>query len=76
MKKNALIVTTVKAVKNHLIGRLANMKKIQYTITFLGEVEVPDNTPDEDIESEIARDWYEFGFDIEHAADVEWEEVR
>ena len=52
------------------------MKKIQYTITFLGEVEVPDNTPDEDIESEIARDWYEFGFDIEHAADVEWEEVR
>lgn len=51
------------------------MKKIQYTLTFLGEIEVPDNTPDEDIESEIVRNWYESGFDIENANDVEWEEV-
>ena len=49
------------------------MRKIQYTITFLGEREVPDNTLDEDIESEIARDWYKSDFDIENAADVEWE---
>lgn len=51
------------------------MKKIQYTITFLGEVEISDNTPDGDIKSEIARDWYEHGFDIENASDVDWEEV-
>lgn len=60
----------------HFIGRFTNMKKIQYTITFLGEVEVPDNTSNEDIKDEIARDWYEFGFDIEHANDIEWEEAQ
>lgn len=57
----------------YFIGRFTNMRKIQYTITFLGEIEVPDNTLDEDIESEIARDWYKSDFDIENAADVEWE---
>lgn len=51
------------------------MKKIQYTLTFLGEINVPDDTLDEDIESEIARNWYESGFDIENANDIEWEEV-
>lgn len=51
------------------------MKKILYTITFLGEVEVPDNTPNKNIKDEIARNWYEFGFDIENATDIEWEEA-
>lgn len=51
------------------------MKKIQYTITFLGEVEASNNASDKDIKDEIARDWYKLGFDIENAADIEWEEV-
>lgn len=51
------------------------MKTIRYSLTFLGELEIPDNLSDPDIKDEIARDWYERGFDIQNVNDIEWEEV-
>lgn len=48
------------------------MKTIQYSLTFLGTIEVPDNYNEEQIKSVIA---IENGFDIDNANDVEYEEI-
>lgn len=52
------------------------MKRIQYTITYLGEIAISDNASDEDIKDKIAKDGRKFGFNIKTAADIEWEEVQ
>lgn len=51
------------------------MKKIQYSITFLGTIEVPDDYSDEQIKSAIDIDALEYGCNITYADDIEWEEV-
>lgn len=50
------------------------MKKIKYSITFLGFVEVPDNYTDEQIEDAISLDCLSYDCNIGMANDIEWEE--
>ena len=54
---------------------MKKMKVIQYSLTFLGTIEVSDDVDEEDIPSLIAEDYYSNGFDIKNANDVEWEVV-
>ena len=51
------------------------MKTIQYSITFLGTIEVPNDYDDEQIEEAIHMDCLATGGDVRFANDVEWEEV-
>lgn len=51
------------------------MRKIQYAITFLGEIEMPDDYTDEQVEEAIHMDCLETGGDTALANDIEWEEV-
>lgn len=51
------------------------MKTIQYSMTFLGTIEVPDDYGFEEIRDEIIRDYEDQGLDGYNANDIEWEEV-
>lgn len=55
--------------------QINDMKKIQYSITFLGTIEVPNNYSDEQIKAVIDMDAQEYGCNITYANDIEWEEV-
>ena len=51
-------------------------KVIRYSLTFLGTIELADfeeNITDSQIQSLIAEHYYDQGFDIEYANDVEYE---
>ena len=51
-------------------------KVIRYTLTFLGTIELADfeeNLTDSQIQSLIAEHYYDQGFDIEYANDIEFE---
>lgn len=51
-------------------------KVIRYNLTFLGTIELADfeeNLTDSQIQSLIAEHYYDQGFDIEYANDVEYE---
>ena len=51
--------------------------KIQYSITFLGEVTLPYacGLIDEEVREQIAKQWYENDVGIECANDIEWEVI-
>lgn len=51
------------------------MKKFQYSIIFLGTIEVPDNYSDKQIKAVIDMDAQEYGCNITYANDITWEEV-
>ena len=51
-------------------------KVIRYNLTFLGTIELADfeeNLTDSQIQSLIAEHYYDQGFDIEYANDIEYE---
>ena len=50
------------------------MKTIRYSLTFLGTIEVPDNTTDEEVYDYIREDYYSQGFDFDYVNDVDWSE--
>lgn len=47
------------------------MKKIRYSVTILGDMEVPDNANYEDIKTLILADYWEY-----EPNDIEWEEIK
>lgn len=50
-------------------------KVIRYSLTFLGTIELDENEQltESQIQSLIAEDYYNAGFDIENANDIEYE---
>lgn len=50
------------------------MKTINYSLTFLGNIEVFDNATDEDILDAIKEAYYDQGFNFEYVNDVKWSE--
>lgn len=49
------------------------MRRIRYTATIVGEIEVPDDTLDKDMEYKIADKMPD---DIDNVNDLEWEELE
>lgn len=47
------------------------MKKIQYNVTIIGSMEVPNDANDKDIKTLILADYWEY-----EPNDVEWEEIE
>lgn len=54
------------------------MKEIQYSLTFLGSIEVEDDVEytDDEIRQMIKEKYYDDGFDFEYVNDVDWSVVN